>query len=42
MVAQLRANVEKKTGKEWALYFDVTPVTISHAKNGKLAYATSE
>lgn len=41
MVAQLRANVERKSNKEWSLYFGVSVVTIIHAKNGKLAYAAA-
>lgn len=38
-VAQLRANVEKRSNREWAAWFDVSVVTIIHAKNGKLAYS---
>lgn len=38
-VARLKLNDEKKSNKEWASYFDVSIVTIIHARTGKLAYA---
>ncbi len=37
-VTQLRANIERKSNKQWAEYMDVSVVTIIHAKKGTFAY----
>ncbi len=38
-IAQIKANVERKTLKQWALFMDVSIVTIIHAKKGTFAYS---
>lgn len=40
-VLRIRKNDEKWTDKQWSEHFNVSTVTISHAKNGKLAYAVA-
>lgn len=40
-IARILKNEEKWTVREWALHFGVSEVTLIHAKNGKLAYATT-